>query len=102
MFIVEMLFSQTLIWYILFYYLNIIQLQKAKEAVTVEIVEDVVSDLVEVSSKPMAETYGGDVEGITSIMKELVSQVDTQILNISSKPAAKKLVEKVSQVRTFI
>ena len=64
---------------------------------SIDIIEEVANDLVLASDKPMAETYGGDLDGLTSVMQQMVDQIEVKVSNISRKQA-EEVVGKVNKV----
>ena len=73
-------------------------MEAAKQSAALDLVSEVADDLVTVSGKPMAETYGGDVDAITWVMQEMVNEVEVKAHDVSADNR-KQVVEKVNQVR---
>ena len=74
------------------------QMLEARENEALDMVEQVADELVTVSSRPMAETYGGDVDAITWVMQEMVNDVDVKVHDISNQTKRRDVVKKVNQV----
>ena len=74
------------------------QMEQARESEALTMVEEVADELITVSARPMAETYGGDVDTITWIMQEMVNEVDVKVHDVSNQTKRRHVVEKVNKV----
>ena len=71
-------------------------MMQTKRNATVAMVEEVADTLQEVTSQPQQELFGGDVDSITRVMRDMVSEIDVQVLT-SDASERKKVVRKIGR-----
>lgn len=75
-----------------------LQMKVAKKQKGVKLVEEVADDLVKVTTQSVS--YGGDLDMVTSVMKDLVNEVEVQVHDVT--PAeGQRMVEQVTQVNNY-